>query len=133
VLRSDGAGAGVAHIAHRERMLRMDGRVAGRAMLARLPHAICETLNAAHIGVEDVDLFVPQDSNARLTRQLMDAIGLEHDRLASELECLGNTATATLPIALASAAARGRLHAGDTVLLAAFGAGYAWGSLVWRW
>ncbi len=132
-LRSDGAGACQAHITYRERVLRMDGRTASRAMLERLPDTICQTLTSAGLGSPDVDLFVPHDTNYRLTQQLLSRVGVDSKRLASELPCLGNTATATIPIALASAATRGRIHRGGTLLLASFGAGYAWGSVVWRW
>jgi len=111
----------------------MDGRAAARAMLERLPPTICETLTSAGVAAAEVDVFVPHDTNHRLTQQLLDRVGIARDRLASELPCLGNTATATVPIALASAAARGRIRRGDTLLLCAFGAGYAWASVVWRW
>jgi 3-oxoacyl-[acyl-carrier-protein] synthase III len=132
-LRSDGAGAIQAHINYREHVLRLDGRAAARAMLERLPPTICESLASAGLTPTNVDLFVPHDTNVRLSQQLLDRVGIGRDRLATELPCLGNTATATVPIALAHAAARGRIRRGDTLLLSAFGAGYAWGSVVWRW
>lgn len=147
VLRADGSGADVlaipaggarqpatgATVQAREHVLRMDGRRSGRAMLDVLPEAIAEALAAAGLQPSQVDLFVPHDTHARLTRQVVERAGLAPSRVATEIGCLGNTAAASIPIALAAAAERGRLRAGASVLLAAFGAGYAWGSLLWRW
>jgi 3-oxoacyl-[acyl-carrier-protein] synthase-3 len=52
------------------------------------------------------------------------------------IDCIdryGNTSSATIPIALAEAVETDRLKSGDKVLLAAFGAGFAWGAGVIEW
>jgi 3-oxoacyl-[acyl-carrier-protein] synthase-3 len=67
----------------------------------------------------------------------MDAVatrlGLTSDRVASVIDRTGNTSSASIPLALVDAIEAGRLHEGDLLLLAGFGAGMTWASAVWRW
>ena len=67
----------------------------------------------------------------------MDAVAerlaIPSERIASVVECTGNTGAASIPLALTAAVDQGRLNRGDLVLLAGFGAGMTWASAVWRW
>jgi 3-oxoacyl-[acyl-carrier-protein] synthase-3 len=133
LLRADGAGAG-AIVAHRERgLIEMDGHETFKNAVARLTEVSREAVEAAGIALEDVDLFVPHQANARITRAVGQRLGLPAERVADTIEELGNTSAATLPLALAQAERDGRLHDGATVLLAAFGAGFTWGAGVLEW
>jgi 3-oxoacyl-[acyl-carrier-protein] synthase-3 len=60
-------------------------------------------------------------------------LGIEPERVFVNIENLGNTAAASIPIAIADAADAGRLKPGDMVVLTAFGGGITWGSVVMRW
>ncbi|MBQ1123594.1 beta-ketoacyl-ACP synthase III [Streptomyces smyrnaeus] len=83
--------------------------------------------------VEDVDHLVAHQANHRITRRLADEIGLPRERAVSNIAEVGNTAAASIPLALAHAHAAGALTPGDRVLLTAFGGGLTWGATTLTW
>ena len=87
----------------------------------------------AGLTLEDIDLFVYHQANARITRALGDRLGLDPERVVDCIANLGNSSAATLPLALAEAERDGRLRPGARVLLGAFGAGFTWGAGVIEW
>jgi 3-oxoacyl-[acyl-carrier-protein] synthase-3 len=90
-------------------------------------------LAAAGMTTADVDLVVPHQANLRIIEATAKRLNVPMERVAINLDRYGNTSAATIPIALAEAAASGRLRDGDVVLLTAFGGGLTWGSAVVRW
>ena len=133
VLGSDGGGAD-AIVARRERaLIEMDGQETYKHAVARLTEASRAAVDAAGLALDDIDLFVPHQANQRITRAVGTRLGLPEERVIDCIAELGNTSAATLPLALAYAEREGRLAAGDTVLLAAFGAGFTWGAGVLEW
>jgi 3-oxoacyl-[acyl-carrier-protein] synthase-3 len=133
VLRQDG-GHGEVIVASRERgTIEMDGQETFRHAVNRLVEVTGEAIEAAAISLDDVDLFVYHQANARITRAVGARLGLEASRVVDCIAHQGNTSAATLPLALAHAEAEGRLRPGMTVLLAAFGAGLTWGGAVLEW
>jgi 3-oxoacyl-[acyl-carrier-protein] synthase-3 len=91
------------------------------------------SMERAKVGIDDIALFVPHQANIRIMDAAASRLGLPADRVASVIDRTGNTSSASIPLALVDAAERGRLHDGDLVLLAGFGAGMTWASAVWRW
>jgi len=91
------------------------------------------SLERAKVNPEDIALFVPHQANSRIMDAIAERLGIPLDRIASVIDHTGNTSAASIPLALVDAAANGRLHPGDLVLLAGFGGGMAWASAVWRW
>jgi 3-oxoacyl-[acyl-carrier-protein] synthase-3 len=133
VLRQDGSNAGVIVAPRIRGMIEMDGLTTFRHAVNRLVEVTGQALQAAGIGLEDVDLFVYHQANARITRAVGARLGLESSRVVDCIADQGNTSAATLPLALAHAEASGRLRRGMTVLLGAFGAGLTWGGAVLEW
>jgi 3-oxoacyl-[acyl-carrier-protein] synthase-3 len=133
LLHQDGARADLI-VARRERgMIEMQGQETFRNAVSRLVEVTYEALEAADISLQDVDLFVYHQANARITRAVGARLGLEPSRVVDCIAEMGNTSAASLPLALAHAEAAGRLKPGMTVLLAAFGAGVTWGGAVLEW
>jgi dodecanoy-ACP synthase len=81
----------------------------------------------------DVDWLVSHQANARIIDQLSHALGIGPERCISNIRQVGNTAGASIPIALDHAHRQGRLRRGDRMLLTAFGGGLAWGSAALTW
>ncbi len=81
----------------------------------------------------DVDLFVAHQANIRIIEAAQHRMGLPEAKVVKNIREYGNTTAATIPLALASALTEGRLKTGDTVLLAAVGAGFTVGSMLVRW
>lgn len=91
------------------------------------------TLDSAGVKPEDVDHIVPHQANIRIINSILEHTGLRPDRLVTNLDRYGNTASASMPIALTEALDAGRINHGDLVLLAGFGAGMTWGSVLLEW
>ena len=83
--------------------------------------------------VTDVDLFIPHQANLRIIEAAAKRIHMPMERVFVNVDRYGNTGAASVYVALEEAASTGRLRPGALVLLAAFGGGFAWGSLLMRW
>lgn len=95
--------------------------------------ASMKALERAGLSIEDVDLFVPHQANARIIGAAAKRMGLPDEKVMLNIERVANTTAASIPLALHEALAEGRIHDGDTVLLASFGSGLTWGAAVIRW
>ena len=91
------------------------------------------TLERAGVSASDIALFVPHQANLRIMEAAAQRLDIPSERIAVVLDRTGNTSSASIPLALADAAEKGRLSPGDLVLLSGFGAGMTWASAVLRW
>jgi 3-oxoacyl-[acyl-carrier-protein] synthase III len=82
---------------------------------------------------DDIDRFIGHQANARILSALAEELGLAPEKVFCNIENVGNTAAASIPLALADAATQGVLRAGDRVLVSSFGGGLTWGSTALRW
>lgn len=133
VLSSDGGARGLIRLDRRELLIRMDGPAVYRRAVPIIAEAASEVLARAHLGVDDIDLFVLHQANSRIIRAVRERLGADEARVVDVVDRFANTSSASLPIALGVAAEEGRLRAGDRVLLGAFGAGLVWGAAVLTW
>jgi 3-oxoacyl-[acyl-carrier-protein] synthase-3 len=133
VLGADGSHGQTIIATHDERKLRLDGPEVFRNAVARMRDVTIQAVAQAGLGLDDIDLFVYHQANARITRALGERLGLSPERVVECIESLGNSSAATLPLALAQAERDGRLRRGARVLLSAFGAGFTWGGGVIEW
>ena len=81
----------------------------------------------------ELDLFVSHQANRRIITAAAERLGLPDSKVVINLDRFGNTTGATIPLALADAAADGRLKRGDLVLLASVGAGFTVGAVLLKW
>jgi 3-oxoacyl-[acyl-carrier-protein] synthase-3 len=81
----------------------------------------------------DVERLVPHQANARILGEVAATLGVGTDRLVGNIDQVGNTAAASIPLALADAATAGVGRPGDRTVLTAFGGGATWGSVALRW
>ncbi|MDJ0396732.1 beta-ketoacyl-ACP synthase III [Rhodococcus sp. G-MC3] len=81
----------------------------------------------------EIDWLVAHQANTRILDAVSDQLGIDSSKALVSLNKYGNTAGASIPLALADAATQGHLSMGDRVLLTAFGGGATWGSLTLRW
>ena len=132
-LHSDGAQARLLYADTEERMLRMEGREVYRHAVRRMAEATRAALSRAGLSVDDLDLFVAHQANARILEATARELGLDEERLVLDLDRVANTSSASIPLALWRAERDGRLRPGATVGLAAFGAGFVWGAGIVSW
>jgi 3-oxoacyl-[acyl-carrier-protein] synthase III len=133
LLRSDGAQAHTIHGSWEEGLFRMDGPEVFRHAVNRMGEVVADAIAAAGIGLGEVDLFVLHQANQRITHAITERMGLDPDKVVDTIGTLGNNSAATLPLALEAAREDGRLAAGATVALGAFGAGFTYGGAVLTW
>ena len=120
-------------VAAGEHYLRVDGKAEIFDIFVRLVRESCaRALDHAGLGPQDIDLFIPHQGNARLVELSAQALGFAPQRVLNDVALHGNTAGATLAIALDEARRDGRIHAGSRVLLAAAGAGVTCAAAVLR-
>jgi 3-oxoacyl-[acyl-carrier-protein] synthase-3 len=133
VLQCDGSGAASIRASHEEQIIHMQGHDTFKAAVQRMSESSLEAARRAGLGLEDIDLFVYHQANARILAAVGERLGLDGERVINCIDRYGNTSSATLPIALVDARERGMLEPGMHVLLAAFGAGFTWGAGVIEW
>ncbi len=132
-LRADGSGYGSIIAAKDDPYLRMQGHDTFREAVRRLSEATREAAELAAVELDEIDLFVYHQANARILSAVAERLELDPERVIDCIDRYGNTSAATLPIALDEAIERGMLASGSTVLLAAFGAGFTYGAGVITW
>jgi 3-oxoacyl-[acyl-carrier-protein] synthase-3 len=90
-------------------------------------------LHEAGIETGDVALFIPHQANRRIIDAVGSRLGLRDDQVYINVDRVGNTSAASIPIALDEALQKGLVKDGSTILFAAFGTGLTWGAAVIRW
>jgi 3-oxoacyl-[acyl-carrier-protein] synthase-3 len=133
VLGADGAQADLLYAERDERVLRMQGSDVYRHAVRRMTAASREALERAGRTVEDIDLFVAHQANVRIIDAAATELGIPREKVVVNVDRVANTSSASIPLALEQAEREGRLKPGDTVALAAFGAGFVWGAGIVSW
>ena len=133
VLGADGAQADLLYAERDERVLRMQGSDVYRHAVRRMTAATREAFHRAGRTVEDIDLFVTHQANIRIIEAAATELGIPREKVVVHLDRVANTSSASIPLALDQAEREGRLKPGDTVALAAFGAGFVWGAGIVSW
>jgi 3-oxoacyl-[acyl-carrier-protein] synthase-3 len=113
--------------------LRMEGREVFRHAVQRLAEAVDEALAANGLSGRDIDWLVPHQANRRIIDAMAKKLGLPSDKVVLTIDRHANTSAASVPLALAEAAADGRIRPGQLVLLEAMGGGLTWGAALLRW
>lgn len=113
--------------------IKMKGNETFKVAVRTLEEIARETLEANHLRVEDVDLYVPHQANVRILKAVVERLGLPIEKVVLNLDRHGNTSAASIPIALDEAVRAGRIKDGSLVMLGAFGAGLTWASALIRW
>ena len=104
-----------------------------RAGVKRLSLACSETLTEYGLTVEDIAQVIVHQANARMLNAIAKRAGVPLDKMFSMIEQVGNTSSASLPIALDVAHRQKKFSQGDLILLGAFGGGLTWGTALIRW
>ncbi len=111
----------------------MNGQFVFKNAVVRFSEVIMEGLMANGLSKEDIDLLVPHQANLRISQFIQRKFGLGDDQVFNNIMKYGNTTAASIPIALTEAWEQGKVKEGDLVVLAAFGSGFTWGSVIIRW
>ncbi|HUF03938.1 MAG TPA: beta-ketoacyl-ACP synthase III [Aridibacter sp.] len=132
--RGGGTKLGTTHetIDSKEHYFKMRGNEIFKVAVRNMSGISKEMLDRAGLTVEDVDLVIPHQANQRITDAVAKKLGVDPEKVYSNIDRMGNTSSASIPIALDEVMQSGRVKEGDVVLLTAFGGGITWGATVIR-
>ncbi len=147
ILRSDGTGGkylympggGSLNPSTRETVekkmhyVHQDGRAVFKYAVVGMADVSTEILKRNNLSASDIALYVPHQANSRIINAAVERIGLDKSKVVLNIDRFANTTAATIPIGLNEAYQQRRVCPGDLVLIASFGAGFTWGSLLLRW
>ena len=147
ILRTDGSGSdylkipggGSLHPASYETVdqhlhyIRQDGQVVFKYAIKGMADISEEILKKNNIDSNSISLYVPHQANKRIIDGAAQRCGFKDDQVYININKYGNTTAGTIPICLDEAKELGKIKDGDLILLAAFGAGFTWGSMLVRW
>jgi len=113
--------------------LRMEGKEVFRHAVGMVTDVIRAAFEASGSSAADIDWFVPHQANKRIIDASADKLGIAAQKVVMTVDIHGNTSAASIPLALATARADGRIKAGDLVMIEAMGGGFTWGAALIRW
>jgi 3-oxoacyl-[acyl-carrier-protein] synthase-3 len=119
-------------LSDRSHFVKMAGREVFKHAVRSMSESADRALDAARVTGNDIDLMIPHQANIRIIEATAKHANIPMDKVYVNVDRYGNTSSASIPIALDEALECGRIKEGSTVLLAAFGAGFTWGSAVVR-
>ena len=111
----------------------MNGQFVFKHAIVRFAEVIHEGLESNGLTVADIDMLIPHQANLRISQFIQQKLKLSDDQVFNNIQKYGNTTAASIPIALSEAHKAGKIKKGDLVVLAAFGSGFTWGSVIVRW
>jgi 3-oxoacyl-[acyl-carrier-protein] synthase-3 len=111
----------------------MNGQFVFKNAVVRFSEVINEGLEANNLQVSDIDMLIPHQANLRISQFIQKKFKLDDDKVFNNIQKYGNTTAASIPIALTEAWEQGKIKSGDIVVLAAFGSGFTWGSVIIKW
>jgi 3-oxoacyl-[acyl-carrier-protein] synthase III len=147
ILRSDGSGGNFLYmpgggslnpsstetLKKRMHYVHQDGKNVFRFAVRGMADVSQEMLDRHKLTGKDLKLYVPHQANLRIIRAAVERMQLSESQVAINIDRYANTTAATIPICLSEASETKRINRNDLIMLASFGAGFTWGSLLVRW
>ena len=110
-----------------------DGKYVFKNAVTFMTSAVSEVMEEGHLTMDDIDWVCTHQANKRIIDSVRDHCGAPDEKIICNIDHVGNTSSASIPIALHEAALEGKIKKGDRILLAAFGSGFTWGSMYIKW
>lgn len=113
--------------------LHMKGNEVFKHAVKRMGEASVEALKKAGLTREDVDYLLPHQANIRIIKATGKRLNLPQEKVYSNIHRYGNVSVASIPISLHELKSEGQLQEGNILVMVAFGAGFTWAAVVYRW
>lgn len=113
--------------------LGMNGKEVFRFAVSTVPKSITRLLEKAGLPLTEVEHIVCHQANHRIVEGIARHLRTDLSRFYENIEFYGNTSAASIPIALCDMQEQGLLHRGERMVLAGFGSGLTWGSVLMNW
>ena len=122
-----------ASVNSRQHYIKQDGKTVFKYAVKGMAEVSKKLLDRNNLSGDDIALFIPHQANKRIIDASAERCGISPDKVLINIDRYGNTTAGTIPIALNEAVSEKKINDGDYVLLAAFGAGFTWGSMLIKW
>ncbi len=126
-------GSGSRRFEDADRLVKMNGREVFKFATRVMVSSAEAVLNECGRTVDEIDVYVPHQANKRIIDHAARKLGIPEEKVVVNVDRYGNTSSGSIPLALADAAADGRLREGELVLMTGMGAGLTWGSALIEW
>jgi len=113
--------------------LQMKGNEVFKHAVKRMGEAALAALKKAGLTTDDIDYFIPHQANIRIIEATGKRLKLPPEKVFINIQKYGNVSVATIPIGLHELKEQGKLKKGDIIVLDAFGAGFTWAAITYRW
>ncbi|EEL88455.1 3-oxoacyl-[acyl-carrier-protein] synthase 3 protein 2 [Bacillus cereus AH1272] len=110
-----------------------NGREVYKWATRTVPAGIKELLHTTNMQIDDIDWFVPHSVNLRMIESICEKTEIPIQKTLTSVKYMGNTSSASIPLALDLARKEGKLNNGDTLLLYGFGGGLTHLGLIVEW
>ena len=110
-----------------------DGKKVFKHAVTAMAEVSAEIMAKNNLTDRDIKCLIPHQANLRIIDAAARRMGLQPDQVIININKYGNTTAATIPLAMSEAYNENRLQKGDWAVMSAFGAGFTWGSLLFRW
>lgn len=120
-------------VAGKLHFLQMKGNEVFKHAVKRMGDAAEQALKKAGLKKEDITFLIPHQANIRIIESMGERAGVPKDKVYINIDRTGNISVATIPGCVQELKDQGRLKKGDVLVLDAFGAGFTWAAVVYRW
>jgi len=113
--------------------IHQDGKNVFKYAVKKMSEMTERILEKNQLTGKDVDCFIAHQANRRIITATADRLGMPMEKVIINIDRFGNTTAGTIPIAMQTAVEEGKLKKGDTLLIAAVGAGFTSGATLMKW
>ncbi|MCK4352238.1 ketoacyl-ACP synthase III [candidate division WOR-3 bacterium] len=111
----------------------MQGREVFKYAVRTMGGSVAKVLKEANLTAEDIALYVPHQANLRIVEATCRRVNMPMSKTSVIIDKYGNVPASSIPLALDAANKKGKIKSGDLVLFSAFGAGFTWGAMIFKW
>ena len=111
----------------------MDGQEVFKFAVKKVPESIREVLEGSGVTLDEVKYFVFHQANYRMFEAIAKRLQVPIEKIPSNIDRVGNTSAATIPVMLDELNKEGKINRGDKIILAGFGGGLTWGATLLEW
>ncbi len=118
-------------VTKRQHYIHQEGQQVFKYAVSRMADVSAEMMQRHNLTADDIAYLIPHQANLRIIDATARRMGLSRDKVLINIQKFGNTAGTSIPLALWDF--KEKFKKGDTLIFSAFGAGFTWGSVLYRW
>jgi 3-oxoacyl-[acyl-carrier-protein] synthase-3 len=117
----------------KDHFIYQDGKAVFKVAVVKMADVSAEIMERNSLTGDQIDWLVPHQANLRIIDATANRMGLDPSKVMINIDRYGNTTAATIPLCLSEWWQAGKLKRGQQIVMASFGAGYTWGSILVKW